>query len=452
MDFKDNKIAVIGAGIAGLTTAYELKKKGFDVTVFEKAPDVGGRMATRIKDGLPFDVGAQFLCQKQYYPETYSYAVELGLSSLWEPQKPHCHHLFRNNQLIDTAYDSPLDFMRSSHLSMISRLRLIALYIYLGIESSRWSIFDFANTKKKLNSKNTRDFVQLWGGQEVADYIIDPLIAAYQFHSTKELSLSAFFGFSNFVLGAVPSPKIYHVIGEMSLIPRELSKHLSIHKSTSIKEVKNIDKKIEISTSDKTDYFDAVVIATTTKSALNFFTSPTKRQKRLLECVQYAACINVSFRVPLEPIKHLAVVMTPMKESRAIASYVHQAPKGEDSVKNGKSLVNVLLHDTFARQIMNKSDAEIFKLIKIEFLKTCPPLVPFADEIEDYDIEKMPEAMPKFSQETVSEIDEFWGDGQGDNNVFFCGDYLNFPWIEGSIRCGKRVALMINKRFKTHET
>lgn len=30
------KIAIIGAGVAGVTTAYELARKGFDVTVFDR--------------------------------------------------------------------------------------------------------------------------------------------------------------------------------------------------------------------------------------------------------------------------------------------------------------------------------------------------------------------------------------------------------------------------------
>ena len=30
------KIAVIGAGVTGITTAYQLMKKGYDVTVFDK--------------------------------------------------------------------------------------------------------------------------------------------------------------------------------------------------------------------------------------------------------------------------------------------------------------------------------------------------------------------------------------------------------------------------------
>ena len=36
------RVAIIGAGVAGLTTAKALLQAGHDVVVFEKAPDVGG--------------------------------------------------------------------------------------------------------------------------------------------------------------------------------------------------------------------------------------------------------------------------------------------------------------------------------------------------------------------------------------------------------------------------
>ncbi len=36
------RVAVIGAGVSGVTTAAHLKAEGLDVTVFEKAPVAGG--------------------------------------------------------------------------------------------------------------------------------------------------------------------------------------------------------------------------------------------------------------------------------------------------------------------------------------------------------------------------------------------------------------------------
>lgn len=54
---KEEKIAVIGAGPAGLTAAYYLAIEGYPVTVFEKLPVAGGMMAVGIPEfRLPRDI------------------------------------------------------------------------------------------------------------------------------------------------------------------------------------------------------------------------------------------------------------------------------------------------------------------------------------------------------------------------------------------------------------
>ncbi|WP_456407881.1 FAD-dependent oxidoreductase, partial [Caldithrix abyssi] len=50
-------VAVIGAGISGLTTAYYLKQQGVDVQVFEKNNYIGGSVITEKKDGFLIDLG-----------------------------------------------------------------------------------------------------------------------------------------------------------------------------------------------------------------------------------------------------------------------------------------------------------------------------------------------------------------------------------------------------------
>lgn len=53
---RHQKVAVIGAGPAGLTVAYDLVRKGYEVTVFEKQPIPGGMMALGIPEyRLPQD-------------------------------------------------------------------------------------------------------------------------------------------------------------------------------------------------------------------------------------------------------------------------------------------------------------------------------------------------------------------------------------------------------------
>jgi NADPH-dependent glutamate synthase beta subunit-like oxidoreductase len=54
---RDEKVAIIGSGPAGLTAAYFLARDGYQVTVFEKLPVVGGMMAVGIPEyRLPKDI------------------------------------------------------------------------------------------------------------------------------------------------------------------------------------------------------------------------------------------------------------------------------------------------------------------------------------------------------------------------------------------------------------
>ena len=54
------RIAIIGAGTAGLTAAYGLRGAPVDVTIFEKSRGFGGRAATRGRHGCRYDHGAPY--------------------------------------------------------------------------------------------------------------------------------------------------------------------------------------------------------------------------------------------------------------------------------------------------------------------------------------------------------------------------------------------------------
>lgn len=79
------RIAVVGAGLAGLTAALFLRKKGFAVTVFEKQNTIGGAMCQFIPEKLDqalvdHEIGAVFragveLCCSQTIGETISWAA-----------------------------------------------------------------------------------------------------------------------------------------------------------------------------------------------------------------------------------------------------------------------------------------------------------------------------------------------------------------------------------------
>lgn len=79
------KVAVIGAGIAGLIAARTLLDSGLEVSVFEKSRGTGGRAATRrAEPKLAFDHGAQyFTAYDPRFRQVVESWVEQGLAASW---------------------------------------------------------------------------------------------------------------------------------------------------------------------------------------------------------------------------------------------------------------------------------------------------------------------------------------------------------------------------------
>ncbi|MDR1004429.1 MAG: protoporphyrinogen oxidase, partial [Prevotellaceae bacterium] len=54
---KKGLVVVIGAGLTGLTTAYHLCRRGFDVQVLEQQPRIGGQIQSHSEEGFLFESG-----------------------------------------------------------------------------------------------------------------------------------------------------------------------------------------------------------------------------------------------------------------------------------------------------------------------------------------------------------------------------------------------------------
>ncbi len=76
-------VAVIGAGMAGLTCAQQLSQAGYSVVVVEKSRGVGGRVATRRLHGTCADHGTRYLEPKGYLQDLVQVLSDRHVLQLW---------------------------------------------------------------------------------------------------------------------------------------------------------------------------------------------------------------------------------------------------------------------------------------------------------------------------------------------------------------------------------
>ena len=81
------RVAVIGAGLAGLSCARHLQQQGLEVRLFEKSRGAAGRMSTRRGEGWQCDHGAQYFTARDpdFRAEMARWQA-LGVAAVWQPR------------------------------------------------------------------------------------------------------------------------------------------------------------------------------------------------------------------------------------------------------------------------------------------------------------------------------------------------------------------------------
>lgn len=73
-------VIIVGAGLSGLTAASRLKQKGLNVLVLEARNEVGGRTKTTVLNGIPFNMGGQFIGKRHVRMQNLCRALGLHLT------------------------------------------------------------------------------------------------------------------------------------------------------------------------------------------------------------------------------------------------------------------------------------------------------------------------------------------------------------------------------------
>lgn len=172
------KIIVIGAGISGLSTAYLLSKKGFDVKIIEKNEAVGGSIESVIENGFLFDRGPNSALETT--PVIAQLITELKLEPelLYASKQANKRYILRDNKLHSLPM-SPQGLIKTKLFSGKAKLRLMAE--------------PFIGRSEDGYYQSLAEFVKRRLGQEFLDYAINPFVAGVYAGRPEDLSVKSAF-------------------------------------------------------------------------------------------------------------------------------------------------------------------------------------------------------------------------------------------------------------------
>ena len=199
MDKSTINIAVLGAGISGLATAFWLNKQGFEITVLESKKEPGGSMVTRRENGFLIDYGPNSGLETT--PLIGQIVEHVGLKGemIYALKKANKRYILKHNQL-HALPTHPVAFFKTKLFSPKAKWRLLAE--------------PFSKKSHEGYYQSISEFVKRRLGQEFLDYAVNPFVAGIFAGNPDNLSvksalpklyrLEELYGglFKGFVLGA----------------------------------------------------------------------------------------------------------------------------------------------------------------------------------------------------------------------------------------------------------
>ena len=211
MQKPETRIAIVGAGITGLTVAQQLKREGADVEIFEKNGFAGGSVKSVQNNGWLLEYGPNTLLLKDQGVSSLISNIGLEEEKIKANEEASKRYIVKNRELIHLPV-SLLNAVTNPLFSFQAKLRVLGEPFV---------------SKSNDQDQTVAEFVRKRLGLEMLDYALNPFIAGIYANRPEKLSLRHAFPamhtmeqeYGSLILGAVLGAGKRRKAGR---IPREL--------------------------------------------------------------------------------------------------------------------------------------------------------------------------------------------------------------------------------------
>lgn len=433
------KVAIVGAGIAGLVAGYELQKKGFQVVIFESSNRVGGRMTTDKIEGFSIDRGAQFLSEN--YSTLMPIIKEIGLENdLVESSR--FASIVRNQKICQFSSRNPLSPITSGYLSFVEIFKFIFSSAKWYRKISKLPLDDYS-AWAHLDDQISSEFILKEFNKTTLEYIIEPQMQGYYYQSPEESSKALALMLLSFFQ---KKGKVLNLKNGMGSLPEKLASLLDVKLNSIVENLEiNNDGSVLLRANNQLYNFDFSVLACPAPIAKNIYNPRSEIEQKLMN-TEYSSTVNIGALLKTK-IKNAAInksygVLFPRKERQAICAIGIESNKHIERAPEGKELLDIMINGTHGKDFLEKSDEEILKIITPEVCRIIPE---FQTQALRHHFIYWRYAEPK-SQVGRSRLIKSYRDSlTKDSKIVLAGDYLGFPYTDSAAQTGKWASEFISR-------
>jgi monoamine oxidase len=439
-----SRVAVIGAGLAGLSAATRLAAAGIGVTVYEAGQRVGGRTYTErgVFPGRTVDLGGEFVDSWHDQLRGMVSALGLELEDTWE-----------DDDVQDTVASMHGDLFGEDELELFERTMKEAVERALAshpFDPNDITYTSFDAHEKSLDAMSASDWLDRAGiARDRSRTVLEAGFVSLYGGSLEEASALVLL---QEVIGAGPeSDERYVIKGGAGQVAEVLTKRLPEgtvklgHRLSVLTEKApgKLELTFEVDGAERTETAEAVVLAipfsTLRDVKLSVPLSPVK--KRAIAELHYGAASKVCVGITGKPWRALNSSGTVLSDSAF--PYCWDATRMQDS-EHG--VITFFTGGTDGR-LLGKVDDGMSRAAMLEVLNRVFPgvraaarpgeqvTVPWSDE---------PFAKGGYALYAPGQVTAFRGcEGEPEGRVFFAGEHTSLEaqgYMEGAVRSGVKAA------------
>jgi len=439
------KVVVVGAGCAGLSATYSLKKQGIDVIALEATNVAGGRCRNVKKDGFNLSLGAGFT--EPQWATTFKYLKELNMLDQVYDYRIQKYGFWRNGKKHYILTGSLKEMIKS--LPEMLAFRGLPLKAYPQLLKLGMAIRKYQNLMDnesqnfdsllELGNTSSAEFTLKHGGPDVLDRIITPFLGTMVLARPEEVTIAHIIALTHLMKGMCV---MRDGMGSITAALYENVKD-SVRLSTPVKKIVIENKKVVgVETNEGFIEADQVICATDAVLARKLIPDLPDTMRKPLETCKYSSTYSYIFPIEKKVTpEHFLSVMIPGSEN-SILTTIFDAAGVMDSAPPGAGLMHCFTagwHDTELGKLSGK---ERRRRVIDEAQKFFPdfPDEPLMTEMIRYDRAINLEAPGQFPA-----IHELLKNHMRDvKGLYLSGEYLFLiACTEGALATGEKAANMV---------